>query len=229
VSHDLRTPLAGIKASLSTLADDTIDLVPVDQRALIESATEAADRLDALLSNLLDLSRLQTGSVRPMMESVALDEVLQQALRGVPDSSVVDETEETFPLLNTDAGLLERALANVVENAVRHSPAATPVRISAAVVPDGLAQIRIIDRGPGVPEADRVRMFLPFQRLGDAPGGAGIGLGLAVARGLTEAVGGRIDAEDTPGRGLTMVISVPLALEGTPLDGATRISPRPVT
>lgn len=223
VSHDLRTPLAGIKASLSTLADDTITLDPDDQRALIESATEAADRLDSLLSNLLDLSRLQTGSVRPMMEVVALDEILQQALRGVPDSSVVDETEESFPLLNTDSGLLERALANLVENAVRHSTNAAPVRISAAVVPDGVAQVRIIDRGPGVPESDRARMFLPFQRLGDAPSGAGIGLGLAVARGLTEAVGGRLDAEDTPGGGLTMVVSVPLAaVQDVPVGTPTR-------
>jgi two-component system sensor histidine kinase KdpD len=213
VSHDLRTPVAGIKASLSTLADDTITLDDADRRDLIESASEAADRLDSLLSNLLDLSRLQTGSVRPVLEPVALDEILQQALRGIADSSVVDETEETFPLVNTDAGLVERALANLVENAVRHAPPAVPVRISAAVVPDGSAQLRIIDCGPGVRAADRERMFLPFQRLGDAPSGAGVGLGLAVSKGLIEAVGGHLDAEDTPGGGLTMVVALPLVTD----------------
>jgi two-component system sensor histidine kinase KdpD len=149
--------------------------------------------------------------VRPILEPVSLDEVLQQALRGVPDEEVCDETDESLPLLLTDSGLLERAVANLVENAVRHSPAHTPVRVCAAVVPDGSLQLRIIDQGPGVDEANRDRMFQPFQRLGDAPDGAGVGLGLAVARGLSTAVGATLEAEDTPGGGLTMVVSIPLA------------------
>ena len=169
VSHDLRTPLAGIKASLSTLADDTITLEAVDQQALIESATEAADRLDALLSNLLDLSRLQTGSVRPMIEAVALDEILQRALRGVPDASVIDETEESFPLLydrfRTPGTGLGKPGGERGPPCTPRGPRAYQCRM----VPDGLAQVRIIDRGPGVPEADRARMFLPFQRLGTRP------------------------------------------------------------
>jgi two-component system sensor histidine kinase KdpD len=211
VSHDLRTPLAGIKASLSTLQDPTLQLPESDRTALLDNAAEAADRLDALLSNLLDLSRIQAGAVRPILEPVSLDEVLQQALRGVPDEEVCDETDESLPLLLTDSGLLERAVANLVENAVRHSPAHTPVRVCATVVPDGSLQLRIIDQGPGVDEADRDRMFQPFQRLGDAPDGAGVGLGLAVARGLSTAVGATLEAEDTPGGGLTMVMSIPLA------------------
>ena len=211
VSHDLRTPLAGIKASISTLQEPSITLSDIDRSALLESAADAADRLDSLLSNLLDLSRIQTGAVRPILEAVSLDEVLHQALRGVPDQSVVDETDESLPLLMSDAGLLERAVANLVENAVRHSPADVPVRICAAIVPNGTVQLRIVDRGPGVDDADRQRMFLPFQRLGDAPAGNGVGLGLAVARGLTEAVGATLEAEDTPGGGLTMVMSIPLA------------------
>jgi two-component system sensor histidine kinase KdpD len=178
----------------------------------LESADDAAERLDALLSNLLDLSRLQTGSVRPILEEVSLEEVLHQALRGVQDESVVDETDESLPLISTDSGLLERAVANLVENAIHHSPAHTPVRLCAAVIPDGTLQLRIIDRGPGVAVNDRARMFLPFQRLGDAPAGSGVGLGLAVARGLTEAVGATIEVEDTPGGGLTMVVSMPLAV-----------------
>jgi two-component system sensor histidine kinase KdpD len=123
----------------------------------------------------------------------------------------VDETDESLPLILTDAGLAERALANLVENAVRHSPSDLPVRLSAAVVPGERLEVRVIDRGPGVPEEDRDRMFLPFQRLGDAPEGLGVGLGLAVARGLAEAVGATLEAEETPGGGLTMVMSLPLA------------------
>jgi two-component system sensor histidine kinase KdpD len=211
VSHDLRTPLAGIKASISTLQDTSLDLEAADRTALLDNAADAADRLDALLSNLLDLSRIQTGAVRPILEPVSLDEVLQQALRGVPDDADLDETEETLPLVLTDAGLLERAVANLVENAVRHSPHLTPVRLCAAVVPGRTLQLRIVDRGPGVADVDRTRMFMPFQRLGDAPAGAGVGLGLAVARGLSEAVGATLEVEDTPGGGLTMVLSVPLA------------------
>lgn len=211
VSHDLRTPLAGIKASISTLQDPALALPPADREDLLANAAEAADRLDSLLSNLLDLSRIQTGAVRPILEPVSLDEVLQHALRGIPDESVVDETEESLPLVHTDAGLLERAVANLIENAVRHSPSGVPVRLCAAEVPNGVLQLRVVDRGPGVASADRDRMFMPFQRLGDAPAGSGVGLGLAVARGLSEAVGARLEAEDTPGGGLTMVVSIPLA------------------
>ena len=229
VSHDLRTPLAGIKASISTLQDPTLTLDAADRAALLDNAADAADRLDSLLSNLLDLSRIQTGAVRAILEPVSLDEVLQQALRGVPDESVRDETDESLPLVLTDAGLLERAVANLVENAVRHSPPGAPVRLCAAVVPDGCLQLRIVDQGPGVDEADRERMFMPFQRLGDAPAGAGVGLGLAVARGLSEAVGATLEAEDTPGGGLTMVMSVPLAHpdagEGAPESEGTVTAP----
>ena len=212
VSHDLRTPLAGIKAAISTLQDPTIDLSGADSEVLLETASEAADRLDAMLSNLLDLSRIQTGAVRANLEPISLEEVLQQALRGIPAGAVLDETDESLPLIMTDAGLLERAVANLIENAVRHSPAGEKVRLGAAIVPGQRLQLRIADRGPGVAEADRERIFLPFQRLGDVPKGAGVGLGLAVARGLVEAVAAQLDAEDTPGGGLTMVLSIPLAL-----------------
>ena len=211
VSHDLRTPLAVIMLSLATLRDQTLQLPDADRQALLEDAESAASRLDALLANLLDLSRLQTGSVRPIVDQVSLDEVLHQALRGVADDSVIDETDEGLPLIATDPGLLERAVANLVENAVQHSPRLTPVRLCAAVIPGEFLQLRIVDQGPGVAQHDRERMFEPFQRLGDAPAGSGVGLGLAVARGLAEAVGARLEAEDTPGGGLTMVVSIPLA------------------
>jgi two-component system sensor histidine kinase KdpD len=211
VSHDLRTPLAGIKATITTLQDPDLPVTERDRQALLDDAAVSVDRLDALVSNLLDLSRIQTGAVRARLEPTALDEVLQRALQGVDGSAVADETDDSVPLILTDAGLLERAVANLIENAVRYSPPGHPVRLCAAAVPGGALQLRIIDRGPGVPEDDRERMFQPFQRLGDVPAGSGVGLGLAVARGLTEAVGATLDAEDTPGGGLTMVVTIPLA------------------
>lgn len=188
--------------------------------ALLDDASDSVDRLDALVANLLDLSRIQTGAVRPRLEPTSLDEVLQRALRGVPGDRVVDETDDSAPLLLTDGGLLERSVANLVENAVRHAPPDRPVRLCAAEVPGHLLQLRIVDRGPGVPPGDRERMFEPFQRLGDVPAGSGVGLGLAVSRGLAEAVGATIEAEDTPGGGLTMVITVPLADAADPNGGA---------
>jgi len=213
VSHDLRTPLAGIKASLTTLLDTSLALTGDDRSTLLRAASDSADRLDSLVANLLDLSRIQTGAVRPRLEPTSLDEVLQLALRGVPDDRVTDETEESAPLLLTDAGLLERCVANLVENAVRYSPEDHPVRLCAATVPGDRLQLRVVDQGPGVAEDDRERIYEPFQRLGDVPAGAGVGLGLAVARGLADAVGATLEAEDTPGGGLTMVLTVPLAQE----------------
>ena len=209
VSHDLRTPVAGIKAALATVLDPDLTLAPADEHELLLQAAEATDRLDALLANLLDLSRLQTGAVRPVLEPVSVVEVVDGALAGLPAGSVVDETGEDLPLIVTDEGLLERVLANIIENAVRHNPTGEPVRVTAAVVPGGSVEVRVADRGPGVRAEERDRMFEPFQRLGDAPAGDGVGLGLAVARGLTDAMGGTVDAEDTPGGGLTMVVTLP--------------------
>ena len=222
VSHDLRTPLAGIKASIATARDPELDLSAEDRETLLGNAADSADRLDALLENLLDLSRLQTGSVRPLLAPVSLDEVLYRALNGVPSEAVVDETDDTLPLVLTDAGLLERAVANLVENAVRYSPDHVPVRLTAGVVGAGKLQLRIVDRGPGVADQDKPHMFEAFQRLGDVPRGTGVGLGVAVARGLAEAVGATIEAEDTPGGGLTMVVDLPLA---TPLVTSQRTGP----
>ncbi len=221
LSHDLRTPLATIKAAITGLADDSVDWAAGDRAELLASAGASADQLDDLLNNLLDLSRLQTGVLTPMHRPASVDEVVSRAMLGLsgPGSGgnavdrILDDIPDDLPLLSTDAALLERVLANIVGNALRYSPAGGPVRLQAAVV-DGedppVAQIRVVDHGPGVPERDRGRMFAPFQRLGDAPAGIGVGLGLAVARGLAEAMGVRIDVDDTPGGGLTVIVSVPL-------------------
>ena len=168
----------------------------------------AVDQLERLIDDLLDLSRVQTGLVHPVLRERSLDEVLPLAVAGHAPGLVSLEVDEPAPFVLTDAGLLARVVANLVGNAVRVS-AGTPVRVLAHVLP-GSVDILIVDRGPGVPQEQRERMFEPFQRLDDTSPG-GLGLGLAVARGLTEAVGGTLTAEDTPGGGLTMVLSVPRA------------------
>lgn len=208
VSHDLRTPLAAIKAGISALRTAP-GVSRHDRDALLADVSHQADRLQLLIDNLLDLSRLDAGAVTPRLERVALDEVVPRAVDAVPASAVDIDVPETLPLVTTDAGLLERALANVIENAVRYSPEGTGVRVSAQRVQDAVV-VRVVDHGPGVPDDRKAQMFTAFQRLGDAPKGHGLGLGLAVARGFVEANGGRIEAEDTPGGGLTMVITLPL-------------------
>ncbi|MEH0574615.1 MULTISPECIES: sensor histidine kinase KdpD [Streptomyces] len=208
VSHDLRTPLAGIKAAVTSLRSDDVAWSEEDQAELLEAIEEGADRLDHLVGNLLDMSRLQTGTVTPIIRETDLDEVVPMALGGVPEDSVELDIPETLPMVDVDRGLLERSVANIVENAVKYSPADTPVLVSASAIADRV-EVRVVDRGPGVPDEAKGRIFEPFQRYGDSPRGTGVGLGLAVARGFAEAIGGTLDAEDTPGGGLTMVLSLP--------------------
>ncbi|MGW3108041.1 ATP-binding protein [Streptomyces sp. NPDC001100] len=227
VSHDLRTPLAGIKAAVTSLRSEDVAWSDEDRAELLAGIEDGADRLDNLVGNLLDMSRLQTGTVTPMIREADLDEVVPMALGGVPEDSVELDIPETLPMVAVDPGLLERAVANLVENAVKYSPDATPVLVKASAIADRV-EIRVVDRGPGVPDEAKNRIFEPFQRYGDAPRGAGVGLGLAVARGFTEALGGTLSAEDTPGGGLTMVLSLQLAPASdlAPTEGST-YSPAP--
>ncbi|MFI5557045.1 DUF4118 domain-containing protein [Streptomyces sp. NPDC051738] len=210
VSHDLRTPLAGIKASVSSLRSDDVAWSEEDEAELLQAIEEGADRLDLLVGNLLDMSRLQTGTVTPLIREIDLDEVVPMALGGVPEGSVELDIPETLPMVTVDKGLLERVVANVVENAVKYSPQDKAVLVSASAIRDRV-EVRVVDRGRGVPDEAKDRVFEPFQRYGDSPRGAGVGLGLAVARGFAEAMGGTINAEDTPGGGLTMVLSLRMA------------------
>ncbi|MFI5858831.1 ATP-binding protein [Streptomyces parvulus] len=207
VSHDLRTPLAGIKASVTSLRSDDVAWSDEDQAELLEGIEAGADRLDHLVGNLLDMSRLQTGTVTPLIREIDVDEVAPMALGGVPEGSAELDIPETLPMVAVDAGLLERALANLVENAVKYSPDDRGVLVTASALADRV-EVRIVDRGPGVPDEAKERIFEPFQRYGDAPRGAGVGLGLAVARGFAESMGGTLNAEDTPGGGLTMVLTL---------------------
>ncbi len=178
-----------------------------DEAELLEGIEAGADRLDHLVGNLLDMSRLQTGTVTPLIREIDLDEVVPMALGGVPEDSVELEIPETLPMVAVDPGLLERSVANIVENAVKYSPDGERVLVAASALGDRV-EVRVVDRGRGVPDEAKDRIFAPFQRYGDAPRGAGVGLGLAVARGFAEAMGGTLDAEDTPGGGLTMVLTL---------------------
>ncbi|GHB04600.1 sensor histidine kinase [Streptomyces tendae] len=229
VSHDLRTPLAGIKAAVTSLRSDDVAWSEEDRAELLEGIEEGADRLDHLVGNLLDMSRLQTGTVTPLIREIDVDEVAPMALGGVPEGSAELDIPETLPMVAVDSGLLERALANLVENAVKYSPDDRTVLVAASALADRV-EVRVVDRGPGVPDEAKDRIFEPFQRYGDAPRGAGVGLGLAVARGFAEAMGGTLNAEDTPGGGLTMVLTLRAVGSSAPTSRpATGESSRPAT
>ncbi len=210
VSHDLRTPLAGIKAAVTSLRSDDVAWSDEDEAELLASIEDGADRLDHLVGNLLDMSRLQTGTVTPLIREIDLDEVVPMALGGVPEGSVTLDIPEELPMVAVDPGLLERGVANIVENAVKYSPPGQPVLVAASALGNRV-EVRVADRGPGVPDSAKDRIFEPFQRYGDAPRGAGVGLGLAVARGFAEAMGGTLTAEDTPGGGMTMALTLSTA------------------
>jgi len=217
VSHDLRTPLAGIKAAVSSLRQDDIAWSAEDEAALLESIEASADRLNALIGNLLDMSRLQAGSITPHLAPVHLDEVVAATVAALPDGRRVRIwIPHDLPPAVADAGLLDRVLANVLENALRHSPGRQEVVVNASRI-GGQLQVRIVDRGRGVPDSANEGIFAPFQRYGDVPRGEGVGLGLAVARGLAEAMNGSLTAEDTPGGGLTIVIDLGVAVVEQPV------------
>ena len=216
VGHDLRTPLSAAKASVSTLRSAGLVLSDDDRADLVQNAEESLDRLAGLIENLLDLSRLQAGAMAVTNRAVALEEVVARALDdlGPQARGVVVELPPDLPDALADPGLLERVLVNVLANALRHSPADRPPRLVASAPPDepGVephVELRVVDHGPGIPRDERTRVFAPFQRLGDRDNATGVGLGLALSRGLTEAMGGTLEPRDTPGGGLTMRVRLP--------------------
>lgn len=213
VSHDLRTPLASIKAAVTSLLQPDVEWTTDARRELLSTIDEETDRLNTLVGNLLDMSRLQTGALELVLREVGFDEVVPAALQGLGDAGtdrIVVEVSETLPRVKADAALLERAVANLVANAVHASPPDRPVRVVAGDVLHRV-ELRVVDEGPGIPPDRRDDVFRPFQRLGDRPNGSGVGLGLAVARGFVEAMDGELTVEDTPGGGTTMVVSLPAA------------------
>ncbi|ORV45665.1 histidine kinase [Mycolicibacter engbaekii] len=214
VSHDLRTPLAAAKAAVSSLRADDVDFSPADTAELLATVEESIDQLTDLVGNLLDSSRLAAGVIRPELTKVYLEEVVQRALVGIGKRSNafgragVDQVkvEVGATVAMADAGLLERVLANVIDNALRYASDSV-VRVTAGRVGDRVL-INVADEGRGLPPGGQAYVFDPFQRLGDRDNTSGVGLGLSVARGFTEAMGGSISATETPGGGLTMVIDL---------------------
>ncbi|ADD41143.1 sensor histidine kinase [Stackebrandtia nassauensis] len=212
VSHDLRTPLASAKAAVAGLRGNGDMFSAADRDELLLTADESLDRLDRLVSNLLDMSRLQAGALGAHTIPIGLEEVVPTALDelGEAGREVRLDVAGDLPEVAADPGLLERIIVNVVGNALRHSPPGTPPLVKAGAH-DDIVELRVIDHGPGVPDVDQEQLFTPFQRLGDRDNASGVGLGLALSRGLAEAMSGTLTAENTPGGGLTMVLSLPQA------------------
>lgn len=219
VSHDLRTPLAGIKLAVTALQRQHSPLPAEIQTEMLQTIDLYSDRLDALISNLLDMSRISSEVTAPLTAPVLWRDAIEDALRGIVGGRIRVELAPNMPAVDADMGMLERVIANIVENAVKYAPDSDivivgPAGASLATTIDGrpCGELRIVDHGQGVSAEDVIAIFEPFQRLEDASEGLGIGLGLAVAKGFTEAMGGMLIAEPTPGGGLTMVIRLPLSV-----------------
>jgi two-component system, OmpR family, sensor histidine kinase KdpD len=210
VSHDLRTPLASAKAAITSLRSNDVHFTEADRDELLATADESLDRLVRLVENLLDMSRLQAGALGMAPQPLSVAEAVPKAVDdlGVAADRVAIHIPDELAEVYADPALLERILANLLSNALRHSPSGQPPAITASEHA-GTVEIRVIDHGPGIPVADRERVFLPFQRLGDRSNDTGVGLGLALSRGLAEVMGGSLDPESTPGGGLTMTLRLP--------------------
>lgn len=217
VSHDLRTPIASIKASVTSLLQSDVTWSPDDVDGFLGAIDEETDRLDHIIVNLLDMSRLEAGAIAPKSQPVDPEELVAVALRSLSGNAdrIRIDVASSLPALVTDAGLVERALANVTDNALAYTPASTPVRVEVSKVGSEV-HFRVVDRGPGLPREDRSKLFEPFRRLDDRHNRSGVGLGLAVAHGFIEAVGGTITLDDTPAGGLTVDIAVPVVPSGEP-------------
>jgi two-component system sensor histidine kinase KdpD len=212
VSHDLRTPLASAKAAVAGLLSDDVHFDADDRRELLETANISLDRLDRLVANLLDMSRLQAGALGMTTIDVGLEEVVPHALDDL-GGTVVTRLPADLPAVHADPGLLERILVNVIGNALRYSPPDRPPLVTGSTLGD-VVELRVIDHGPGIAAERWTDVFLPFQRLGDHDNHTGVGLGLALSRGLTEAMGGTLTPSETPGGGLTMILSLPAGAAG---------------
>ena len=210
VSHDLRTPLASAKAAVTSLRSPEVHWDAADRDELLATADESLDRLARLVDNLLDMSRLQAGALSLFPRPVGVDEIVARSLDdlGPRSEAVVVDIPESLPEARVDPAILERVIVNLTENALRYSSPGKPPLLTASTLGDRV-ELRVVDRGPGIPEKEKDRIFVPFQRLGDTDNTTGVGLGLALSRGFTEAMGGTLTAEDTPGGGLTMAISLP--------------------
>ncbi|MFI7418614.1 ATP-binding protein [Nonomuraea sp. NPDC049684] len=215
VSHDLRTPLASAKAAVESLGSTEVAWSERDRSELLATAKESLDKLDRLVANLLDMSRLQAGVLGVSAQPLALEEIVPRAIDdlGPLRDRVEGDVSVELPDVLADPALLERVLVNLMSNAVRFSPPGRTVLVTASGHGDHV-EIRVMDRGPGIPPEAHDRVFQPFQRLGDRDNHSGVGLGLALSRGLAEAMGGSLVPDETPGGGLTMILTLPAAGPG---------------
>jgi two-component system, OmpR family, sensor histidine kinase KdpD len=223
VSHDLRAPLAAAKAAVSGMRSPDARLTADDRDELLATAEESLDLIGYLAASLLDVSRLQAGTLAVFPRPSDLSEIVADSLDalGPQGRTVLADIPPGLGGVMADPAIMERVIANLVGNALRYSPTGSPPLVTARAQGDRV-ELRVIDHGPGIPEADRKRAFMPFQRLGRPGGGTGVGLGLVVSRGLAEAMGSTVEPEETPGGGLTMVVSLPL-VSGRPADEVRRM------
>jgi two-component system, OmpR family, sensor histidine kinase KdpD len=213
LGHDLRSPLAAAKVALSGLRSADVPLTADDRGELLAAADESLDRLARLTAGLLDLTRLQAGKPSVFPRPAVLLDILERAADDVRPQSLTVAVSPGLPDVMVDPELLERVIVNLARNALRYSPSEAPPLLTARAR-GGRVELCVVDRGPGIPSAEHDQAFLPFERLGDTGTSPGVGLGLTLSRGLTEAMGGTLDPRETPGGGLTMVVSLPAARTG---------------
>lgn len=212
VSHDLRTPLTSMIAAGAALDSSTV--TPTERHELCVAIVEEGERLSKLVENLLDVSRLESGNAEPHQELVSLAEVMEAARHSIGKAGrlVQFASDPELSPLRADPVQLERAFANLLDNAARHGEGKA-VQVSARLIGSNV-EVRVVDQGPGIPVRERERIFLPFYQA--KPGGTrkGSGLGLAIARGFVEANGGEIGVESLPGQGTSFVVTLPFSKEG---------------
>jgi two-component system sensor histidine kinase KdpD len=222
ISHDLRTPLASITGALTGLLDDEVQLDEATRRGLAETAYEEAARLNRLVGNLLDMTRLEAGAIRIAQEPCDVQELVGAALAQLGDRlgnrPVTVDVPADLPLVPMDFVLITQVLVNLVDNALKYSPEDTPVEVGAGVADDEL-RIEVADHGVGIPPEDLERVFGKFYRIQRAGAVSGTGLGLAISRGIVEAHGGRIWAENRTGGGTAIQVALPLQGRKPAADG----------
>jgi two-component system, OmpR family, sensor histidine kinase KdpD len=225
VSHDLRTPLAAITGSASTLVEGRDTLDPETRQELAQGIEDEADRLNRLVHNLLDMTRLESGGIQARKDWHSIEEIVGSALgrleKALGERRVVINLPADLPLVPLDPLLIEQALINLLDNAIKYTPPDAPIEITGAV-DDGAVHLRIADRGPGFAPDEVERVFDKFYRSETAASRSGAGLGLTIVRGIVEAHGGRVVAENRPGGGALFRITLPLGEPPpkVPVDGA---------
>ena len=208
VSHDLRSPLTAIATAVGALRNTTLKLKPADREELLETIDLEQARLNRLVANLLEMSRLEAGAAVPAVELWTVDELIRQAVADVAANGRVLIRGADTQLVRVDAAQIERVLANLLENALKFSPAGSPVQVRVTATRAEVI-VRVVDQGPGIPEPELERVFEPFYRR--EGGRVGAGLGLAIARGFAQANGARLWAESRPDQGATFALALPAA------------------